>query len=607
MPDYPGTFIVLEGSDGSGKKTQFKLLSERLKAVGYDVEAFDFPRYEEPSSHFVRRYLNGDYGPAAEISPYSASLFYALDRYEAAPLIRAEIQAGKVVLSNRYVGSNMAHQGAKFTSQAEQRGFFIWEDGLEYQLLNIPRPSINIFLRLPAELSRNLMIERSKKTGKPLDEHEGNLNHLKATVATYDTLCALFPKDFQAIDCAPNHQLMSITAINDLIWQKIQPLLPAKPQRAARGGVVKFDESSKPAILSLESSSQITGTGSNKKTRLSLLALLELSRGGAIQLEGLEMNVKQPDCFKPDLSEEQLQAYQDFLKRLTVLRQKIEKELSKKRIKNSEEILGLLLPVSTYCYLPKSGSTSALAEPDLSAGNALKRQLEKLAQTDAADTNISTDIESVTLLEARPHNEFSLLSDSLYGVSDLPRRQVQTGIDNWSYEQKYQALNVLLGDLELTIASQVSYRWDIIAEQGLLLELLLSGAVENLQLQAPTPRFGYSVPPEIEAAGLEDEYLECFDLSLELFSKLQSAKNPALAAYATLTGHRIRFQFSSNLEMLTKLPKVRSRLFENLLEQLLEQVREKQPITADFLTRHLAKNSEKPINRRHGRRQRRPK
>src|SRR6185437_3476871 len=137
MPDYPGTFIVLEGSDGSGKKTQFKLLSERLKAVGYDVEAFDFPRYEEPSSHFVRRYLNGDYGPAAEISPYSASLFYALDRYEAAPLIRAEIQAGKVVLSNRYVGSNMAHQGAKFTSQAEQRGFFIWEDGLEYQLLNI--------------------------------------------------------------------------------------------------------------------------------------------------------------------------------------------------------------------------------------------------------------------------------------------------------------------------------------------------------------------------------------------------------------------------------------------------------------------------------------
>jgi dTMP kinase len=162
MPEQNGIFIVLEGADGSGKGTQFKLLTERFRAVGYDVEVFDFPRYEEPSSHFVRKYLNGEYGDAADISPYTSSLFFALDRYEAAPEIKQALKQGKIVLSNRYVGSNMAHQGGKFATSGEQRGFFIWEDGLEFQLLGIPRPTTNIFLRVPAEVSYELIAKKTK-------------------------------------------------------------------------------------------------------------------------------------------------------------------------------------------------------------------------------------------------------------------------------------------------------------------------------------------------------------------------------------------------------------------------------------------------------------
>src|SRR5665213_680258 len=148
-----GILIVLEGSDGSGKTTQFNLLSERLKATGYDVSVFDFPRYDKDSSYFIKQYLNGNYGPASTISPYTASLFYALDRYEAAKDIRQQLAQGKIVICNRYVGSNMAHQGAKFGDPAEQRGFFVWEDNLEFQMLNIPRPDISLFLRVPAEVS----------------------------------------------------------------------------------------------------------------------------------------------------------------------------------------------------------------------------------------------------------------------------------------------------------------------------------------------------------------------------------------------------------------------------------------------------------------------
>jgi dTMP kinase len=126
MANHQGIFIVLEGVDGSGKTTQFKLLQTRLQLAGYEVEVFDFPRYDKPSSYFVRQYLNGQYGPASSINPYSASLFYALDRYEAAPEIRKALAAGKIVLSDRYFGSNMAHQGSKFGGPIEKRSFFVW-------------------------------------------------------------------------------------------------------------------------------------------------------------------------------------------------------------------------------------------------------------------------------------------------------------------------------------------------------------------------------------------------------------------------------------------------------------------------------------------------
>ena len=235
----PGRLIVLEGSDGSGKTTQLKLLAKRLDAIGHEVAIFDFPQYEQPSAYFVSKYLSGGYGKADDINPYTASLFYALDRFEAAPAIRAALDDGKIVLSNRYVGANMAHQGGKFKHAEEQRGFFIWEDSLEFEILGIPRPSVNIYLRVPAEISQALITERAKADGQQLDEHEANLDHLKHAVATYDRLCQLFPKDFKAIDCVQDGQLLSITAINNRLWEVVKPILPQKetpPEAAAVSG-----------------------------------------------------------------------------------------------------------------------------------------------------------------------------------------------------------------------------------------------------------------------------------------------------------------------------------------------------------------------------------
>jgi dTMP kinase len=244
MSQPKGLFIVIEGSDGSGKGTQFNLLKERLRATGYDVAVFDFPRYENDSSYFIRRYLNGEYGPASKISPYTASLFFALDRFEASKDIEKALREGKVVLSNRYVGSNMAHQGGKFADPVEQRGFFVWEDNLEFELLKIPRPDINFFLRVPAQVSYELIKKKSQReyTAKSHDEHEGDLNHLKNAITTYDLLCQLFPKDFTAIECTKAGKLLSIAEISNLIWDKLKPLLPVERPNPSQSIVVDLNQ-----------------------------------------------------------------------------------------------------------------------------------------------------------------------------------------------------------------------------------------------------------------------------------------------------------------------------------------------------------------------------
>jgi dTMP kinase len=225
-----GAFVVVEGTDGSGKGTQFKLLAERLENEGYDVETFDFPQYEKPSSYFVREYLNGKYGGLSDVGPYTASLFYALDRFEAANRLRQALDDGKVVLANRYVGSSMAHQGTKFTHAEERRGYFIWLDNLEFEMLRIPRPDFSFVLRVPPEIAQRLVDQKEERsyTKKKRDLHEADLGHLQKAAEVYDDMCQLFPKDFLRVDCTRGDSLMDIQSIHEILWQKIEPILPAK-------------------------------------------------------------------------------------------------------------------------------------------------------------------------------------------------------------------------------------------------------------------------------------------------------------------------------------------------------------------------------------------
>lgn len=238
MDTSKGVFIVLEGADGSGKKTQCKLLAKRFAQAGYDVAVFDFPQYDQPSSYFVRQYLNSAYNNGGTPGPYTTSLFYALDRYEAAPNIRQALNEGKIVLANRYAGSNMAHQGTKLATPEERRGYFIWNDNLEFEMLRIPRPTISYILRVPARVAETLNRQSPphRYLATPQDLHDSTPEHIRKTVDAYDELAQLLPKDFARIDCTRGGSLLPADTIHDILWQKIQPLLP-EPSHKGKGRI----------------------------------------------------------------------------------------------------------------------------------------------------------------------------------------------------------------------------------------------------------------------------------------------------------------------------------------------------------------------------------
>jgi thymidylate kinase/thymidylate synthase ThyX len=258
-----GLFLVIEGTDGSGKGTQAKLLAQRLRSEGYDVAEFDFPRYDRQSSHFITEYLNGVYGTSEQVGPYTGSLFFALDRYEAAPEIRQALAEGKIVLANRFTGSNMAHQGTKFDNTEQRRGYFIWLDNLEYEMLKIPRPDKSFVLRVPAEIAQKLVDKKGERTytDKKRDIHEADLDHLKRSVEVYDDLTQLFPKDFQRIDCVRGGKLLDIETVADIVYKTVQPHLPPKPAKSKKSEAAKPVQQPNPYVKKINDQWQITPAG----------------------------------------------------------------------------------------------------------------------------------------------------------------------------------------------------------------------------------------------------------------------------------------------------------------------------------------------------------
>ncbi len=219
---------MLEGTDGSGKTTQTHLLMNRLKEDGNDVEQISFPQYGEKSAGLVEDYLNGTFGNAEEVGPYRASIFFAVDRYAAKQTIETWLSAGKIVIANRYVASNMGHQGGKIKNPTERQTYFDWNYHLEYTIFEIPKPDINIILHVTPEISQQLVDKKDERAyltdGKTRDIHEDDLNHLRDAEQAYLDIATRF-KEFSLVECIENDEMLPAEAVHERIWNIISKRL----------------------------------------------------------------------------------------------------------------------------------------------------------------------------------------------------------------------------------------------------------------------------------------------------------------------------------------------------------------------------------------------
>ncbi len=198
-----GRFIVFEGIDGSGKATQLRLLVNFLKKKEYQIKNLDFPQYYTTlSGKLAGRFLKGEFGKIGEVNPYLACLPYAADRFEAKERIKKWLSQGKMIISNRYTGSNMGHQTVKLPKK-EQPGFLRFLEKMEYEILGIPKEDIDIFFYMPVEISQRLVDKKGNRGyvgGKKRDVHENDLKHLKDASKMYLRLVKRYTH-WVKIDC----------------------------------------------------------------------------------------------------------------------------------------------------------------------------------------------------------------------------------------------------------------------------------------------------------------------------------------------------------------------------------------------------------------------
>lgn len=228
-----GKFIVIDGTDGSGKATQVHLLKKRLIHLGYKVKTIDFPQYYHNFfGKFIGECLSGKYGDFIAVNPYLASVLYAADRQESSAKIRAWLKAGKIVIADRYASSNQIHQGGKILDLKQRKEFLAWLEKMEFKVFKIPKPNLIFYLSVPIAITQKLLAGKEKTQKKRYlkgkkDLAENNIKHLEQARASALKLVEQY-NNWQMIDCASQGELKSKIEIADIIWKKINGIIGKK-------------------------------------------------------------------------------------------------------------------------------------------------------------------------------------------------------------------------------------------------------------------------------------------------------------------------------------------------------------------------------------------
>jgi dTMP kinase len=232
-----GRLIAIEGIDGSGKRTQLDLLGNQLIAGGNRVYSTGFPQYDSWFGRMVGQFLNGALGALETVDPHFTALLYAGDRFEAKSKIDAALNEGKIVLIDRYIGSNLAHQTARVAPERRAE-FRKWIEHLEYDIYDLPREDLILYLRVPPGEAQKLVAQKAARsyTNAKRDLQEASLRHLQDAADMYDLLARSAP--WQTIECfdPTRGAVREVPEIAQEVLAAVEPLLRVPVARDSRQG-----------------------------------------------------------------------------------------------------------------------------------------------------------------------------------------------------------------------------------------------------------------------------------------------------------------------------------------------------------------------------------
>jgi len=222
-----GKLIVIEGTDCSGKETQSNLLMDRLNKDNIKIEKRSFPMYDTPTGYIIGANLLGKphmgecifTEGTTNVPPKVAALYYAADRLYNIEKIKEMLDSGVNVILDRYVESNMGHQAGKLTEKSDKIDMMNWLEKLEYDLLELPRPDIVLFLYMPYQYTIEL---RNKRTEAP-DGAEKDVEHLKNAEATYSMMAEKY--NYNIIHCVKDDKIRTIEEIHEDVYNKVREKL----------------------------------------------------------------------------------------------------------------------------------------------------------------------------------------------------------------------------------------------------------------------------------------------------------------------------------------------------------------------------------------------
>jgi dTMP kinase len=218
-----GLLTVIEGIDGSGKGTQAARLIASLQAAGVRCELFSFPRYQQTQfGAKIGDFLNGRFGSLDQVSPFLVSLLFAGDRFESKRLLLNAIHENDIVICDRYVASNIAHQAAKVTGP-ERQELIDWVIHVEHQLYELPHPDRTIFLDLPVSKATELIAMKAQRsyTERAADLQEADTEYLQKVHDVYVQLSTI-EAGWVRIDCLNGDDIKSVDLIAESVLSVIK-------------------------------------------------------------------------------------------------------------------------------------------------------------------------------------------------------------------------------------------------------------------------------------------------------------------------------------------------------------------------------------------------